>query len=55
MKKRKKSGDTELLHLEMRPEIKKALREDAQARGLSMSGIISNMLYERYFVKEDAR
>lgn len=54
MRKGKKIGKTELLHVQLRPDIKKALREDAEARGLSMGGIVSNVLYQMYIHSKKA-
>ena len=49
MRKVKKAIKTELLHIELTPEIKKSLREEAKKRNCGgMSGLVSNILYERY-------
>ncbi len=48
MKKKQKPESTELLHIELKPSIKKALRDEANEKGITMSGIVAVMLYERY-------
>ncbi len=44
----KKLGKTELLHIQLSPAIKKLLRKEAKERGMGMSNLICDLLYNRY-------